>query len=106
MPLVTGPELDKIVAEAREWYATTRQWLIEQLSEGYPYGTKPLSPIEQLMRYMEVRMDPQAWRALVMMLEDRYRGLPDARDRVERDLQAYVRRMEALRQRLSAGNEL
>ena len=102
MPLVTGPSLDQVVKEAREWYAAKRTWLIEQLSESYPYGAVPLTPMDQLARYSEMQLDPASWRALVMMLEDRYRGLPDARQKVERDLQAYVRRMEALKAKVSS----
>jgi hypothetical protein len=87
MPLVTGPELDKLKGELVEWYQATRKMLIEALEEGYPYGSHALSPGEQLQRFMD--MTPEETQHMAVRLAERYRGLPNQNELVEADLKAY-----------------
>lgn len=95
MAVITGPELDSVVAEARKWYVETRLWLIEKLNEGgYPYGTVPLTPIEQYTRYLE--MQKEDWLRMEGGLMNLYKGLPDQRQRVEQALNSYIQRMNSL----------
>jgi len=92
MPIIAGPELDKIKKELIEWYLTTREWLINTLEEGgYPYGAHELSPAEQLQKFMA--MTPEEWRYMTTKLAERYRGRPDQRELVEADLRDYTTRM-------------
>jgi len=92
MPLIDGPELDKIKKELVEWYLNTRAWLIEALElGGYPYGSRQLSPSEQIERFLQ--MTPEEWDYMESRLMERYRGRPNQRELVEADLKDYSRRM-------------
>jgi len=92
MPLIDGPELDKIKKELVEWYLNTRAWLIEAMeSGGYPYGNRQLSPSEQIERFLQ--MTPEEWDYMESRLMERYRGRPNQRELVEADLKDYSRRM-------------
>jgi hypothetical protein len=97
LPTVTGPELNKLREELIEWYSLTRQKLIEALEEDTPYGSRKLTPDEQLERYLN--MTDQDWQALQVRLEERFRGLPDANDRVKQDLQNFNNRMQQMLRR-------
>lgn len=88
MPLITGPELDKVKGELVEWYQTTREMLIKALEEGYPYGSLELSPAEQLQRFLD--MTPEESQYMATRLAERYRGLPNQNELVEADLKAYT----------------
>jgi hypothetical protein len=94
MPFVSGPELDAMVKELAEWYYVELDALMEALTEGYPFGATKLTPAEQYLRYRE--MAPEDWREFIINLEARYRGFPDARQRVQSSIDTYVARMEAL----------
>ncbi|KKL45827.1 hypothetical protein LCGC14_2351740, partial [marine sediment metagenome] len=52
MPLISGPTLDELAKELAKWYIRTREELIKALEEGYPYGSAPLTPREQIDRFM------------------------------------------------------
>lgn len=99
MPVLSGPKLEAIVTHAVSWYTTRRQTLIKAMEERYPYGSVRLTPTEQLTRFLE--MSPDDWSQMIVALHERYRGLPDAYDRVDRDLQAYTNRMLRLKNRQS-----
>ena len=95
MSLISGPELEKIVNSAALWYANIRLGLIQALEEDHPYGTHKLSQTEQLINFEQ--MGPNEMSQMIAQLYDRYRGLPDAQERVNRDLAAYIARMLRLR---------
>ena len=96
---LTGPELDAIVQQAREWYLEAREFLISQLESGpYPYGHVKLTPAEQLSNYMA--MTPQDWENLRQQRLNRYRGDPAAYYKANRDLSQYRDHMERIKQRL------
>jgi len=94
MPIVTGPALDGIAKELTAWYIDTREQLIQALEEGYPYGSVPLTPSEQVERFMS--MTPEDWEALTNKLADRHRGKPKAEELVREDLEAFVAKMNRM----------
>lgn len=91
MPVISGPELDRLKKDAMDWYYDMRQRLIEDLERGYPYGAVKLSPAEQYQNY--IQMQPEDWTGLIAQLTNRYRGLPDQDRLVNNDLSSYVRKM-------------
>lgn len=91
---ISGPKLDQQVKDLHEWYALTRQKLMKSLSTPRAYNTHKLSPSEQVMRF--ISMTPQDYSALITKLNDKYRGLPNAYDLVNRDLSVFMRRMVVL----------
>lgn len=91
MPMLSGDKLDEAVELTVQWYNRTRQRLIEELSKGHPYGTIRIPPEEQYTQF--IQMQPEDWTALIGRLNQRYRGLPDAQVRVNKDLAEYTRRM-------------
>ncbi|KKM04643.1 hypothetical protein LCGC14_1577110, partial [marine sediment metagenome] len=94
MPLITGPTLDELAKELANWYINTRELLIQALEEGYPYGSAPLTPREQIDRFMS--MTPEDWEGLVSKLVDRHRGKPDAEVLARKDLEDYVAKMNRM----------
>ncbi|KKK74924.1 hypothetical protein LCGC14_2552370 [marine sediment metagenome] len=91
MTLITGPKLDEVAEVVRQWYLTTRGKLIAALEEGYPYGSAPLTPREQVERFLA--MSPEDWNRLATKLVDRYRGQPNAETLARKDLEDYVAKM-------------
>lgn len=91
MPLITGPTLDELAKELTEWYINTRELLIQALEEGYPYGSVPLTPREQIDKFMS--MTSEDWSGLVTKLVDRHRGKPNAEALAREDLEDYVNKM-------------
>ncbi len=99
MPVISGPELDKMADELAVWYTDTLLWLMEAMEEGgYPYGSVRLTPAEQLMRHMS--MTPEDWQGMVASLERRYQGFPNQAKLVEQALTRYVKRMELFRSKV------
>ncbi len=98
MPFITGPDLDAMVTDLTDWYYRELETLMEALEEGYPYGSTKLSTTEQYQRYRE--KTPETWREMILSLEQRFRGFPDSRDRVQAAIDTYVARMEALGQKV------
>ena len=94
MPIITGPSLDEIAKESAAWYIKTREELVQALSEGYPYGSIPLTPREQVDKFMS--MAPEDWEGLVAKLVDRHRGKPDAEALARKDLEDYVDKMNRM----------
>jgi len=91
MPIITGPSLDELAKELSQWYIETREMLIQALEEDYPYGSVPLTPGEQVDRFMS--MTPEDWEALTNKLTDRHRGKPKAQELVREDLEDFVDKM-------------
>jgi hypothetical protein len=94
MPLISGPTLDEMAKELAAWYIKTREELIQALEEGYPYGSVPLTPSEQVERFMS--MTQEDWNGLVAKLVDRHRGKPDAEALARKDLEDFVNKMNRL----------
>jgi len=91
MPIITGPSLDELVKELTDWYVETREMLIKALEQGYPYGSVPLTPSEQVSNFMS--MTPEDWQVLQDKLAERHRGKPNAQELVREDLEAFVAKM-------------
>ena len=94
MTLITGPKLDEVAEVVRQWYLNMRGKLIAALEEGYPYGSSIESPQQQLDTFFS--MSPDDWEELAARLQLRYRGEPDAPERVRADIQEYITRMTRL----------
>ncbi len=94
MPIITGPTLDELATELTAWYIETRELLIQALEEGYPYGSAPLSPREQVERFMD--MTPEDWQDLTAKLIDRHRGKPDAEALARKDLEEFTDKMNKM----------
>lgn len=93
---LSGPKLDETKEYLIDWYARKRIELIEAFEEVYPYGSKPLSNSEQLAQFQQRLLNPESWTVLIASLHERYRGLPDAAQRVDQDIQDYIRSMRSL----------
>ncbi len=91
MPLISGPTLDELAKELTAWYIKTRELLIQALEEGYPYGSTPLTPREQLDKFLS--MTPEDWQDLTGKLVDRHRGKPDAEALARKDLEEFTNKM-------------
>lgn len=91
MPLITGPSLDELAKELTAWYIKTREELIQALEEGYPYGSIPLSPREQIDKFLS--MTPEDWEDMTSKLAERHRGKPNADELVRKDLEDFVTKM-------------
>lgn len=95
MPVLSGPKLDKLKEELRTWYLDTRERLIQALEEGgYPYGSIPLTPSEQVERFFS--MTPEDWQDMIASLTERHRGEPNAQELVRKDLEEFASRMNKL----------
>lgn len=94
MPDLSGPKLNKFTRDLAKWAAQRRQFYINALSQGGPYGTTKLTPQEQIQRF--VQSTPQDYEAMIVKLNEKYRGLPNAQDLVNKDMANYIRRMIVL----------
>lgn len=99
---VGGPELDEMVTLLQEWFNESVDWMVERLSEGYPFGSTPLSELEQVARYRA--MVPEDWQALIAQREAIHRGKPNMRQLVQGDINAYVERMASLERKYRPGS--
>jgi hypothetical protein len=97
MALVTGPELDSIVKEMREWYFATRKVLIDALEENYPYRSVKLSPDEQLERFQS--MTQEDWQGTLARLQRKYAGQDDANQRVQEEIDKFRKHITMLASR-------
>ena len=88
MPILSGPRLDKLRTEVEEWYFDMRQRLIKELEAEYTYGSVPLSPDEQLEKFLT--MTPEDWQEVAQRLANKYRGMPDQEELVKKDIQDFV----------------
>lgn len=93
MPM-NGAHLQELARRYREWLPEYRQRLMAEVEKGGVYGTRQLTPDEQLQRFIE--MQPQDYQVLIMRLQQRYAGLQDADDRVNRDISKYISSMVTL----------
>ena len=64
------------------------------MEQGYPYGSSPLNPQEQVQRFM--RMSTEDWQTLIARLGERHKGKPNIQELVRADLQGYITRMSKL----------
>lgn len=94
MAILSGPELQKVSDELKKWYAETRLELIKEMSQGHAFGSRRLTPNEQAQRFIEAR--PEDYEALIIKLNDKYRGLPNSYDLVNAELARYVSHMISL----------
>lgn len=100
MPIIGGPDLNKLRDELVEWYVGLRQRMIGVLEEPLPYGSRKLTPDEQLDRFLG--MTDEDWEMVQARLQERFRGLPDADSRVARELRNFSSRMQQLMRRRQA----
>ncbi|KKN26349.1 hypothetical protein LCGC14_0875630 [marine sediment metagenome] len=94
MVFITGPKIDEAVEQLRKWYLSTSAALMAALEEGYPYGSSPQSPQQQLEAFFS--MTPEGWQELASRLQLRYRGEDNVPELVRADIQEYVTRMSRL----------
>ena len=94
MAIITGPKLDEAKRQLTDWYLRTRESLIKAMEEGYPYGSRELSPQEQLQKFVE--MGPEDWQFLRTRLTERHRGQPNQRELVEDNIRKYIAHMMRL----------
>lgn len=91
---LSGPRLNGLVKDLSIWAANQRQLYINAISQGGPYGTTKLTLDEQIQRF--VQSTPQDYEAMIVKLNEKYRGLPNAQDLVNKDMANYIRRMVVL----------
>lgn len=96
--LLSGPDLDKLYEETRQWYVASKLRLIEELSDPYPYNSDPLDEMTQAQNYLA--LTPETLLQMRAALGRVYQGHPDAINLVENELQKYFNRMEELVGRL------
>lgn len=94
MPLLSGPRLDQMVTELKQWYLDMRLKLMKELEEGYPYGSVKLTQREQLSRFLQ--MGSAEWQEFESKLSERYRGQPNQRELVQQEIQDYIAHMTRL----------
>jgi len=99
-PGLSGPYFDSLVKELVEWWLTTKEFLIEALTQDYPFGSVKLTPEQQLENFL--RMDQTAMEAMSAKLSLRYQGYPDADARVQKDLADFFTHMQSLSGKLVA----
>lgn len=99
---LSGPALDPLKKDLLAWASETKQWLYKQMTEGYPYGSVKLTSVEQWDRF--THMQPQDYEKVISMLNEKYRGMPNAYDLVNRDLAAFLSHMITLGMNLTGGN--
>ncbi len=92
--IITGPKLDQVAEVVRQWYLTTRAKLIEALEEGYPYGSVPVTPRQQVERFLS--MTQEDLQVLMTKLVERHRGEPNAQEMARKDLEDYVTKMNRM----------
>lgn len=98
-PGPSGPYFDSLAQEIVEWWGVEKEFLIDALTEGYPYGSVPLTPEQQLENFLS--MDQTAFEAMSARLSLRHLGHPDADKRVQKDLAEFFAHMQGLSGRLS-----
>lgn len=100
-PGLSGPYFDSLVKELAEWWLEEKEFLIDALTQDYPFGSVPLTPQQQLENFL--RMDQTAFEAMSAKLSMRHLGHPDADQRVQNDLADFFYHMRGLSGRLSRG---
>lgn len=100
---LSGPYLNPLKDELVKWAAELRLFLYKQLTEDYPYGSVKLNSVEQWSRFTE--MKPQDYEMLISMLNEKYRGMPNAYDLVNKDLASFLGHMMTLGMSLQGGGQ-
>jgi len=98
-PGLSGPYFDSLVEELVQWWSDTVDFLVEALTEVYPFGSTKLTPEQQLENFLA--MKEEDWLALKAQLALRYQGYPDAEERIQNDLADFLVYMDGLHRRLS-----
>jgi hypothetical protein len=96
--VMSGPELNAMVERLRKRYLDTKEVLIKALTKNGPYGSVKLTPEEQLENFLS--MSTQDLEELSNRLALRYRGRPDANEKVQQELEAFFTYMAGLHERL------
>src|SRR5436190_15574251 len=94
-----GSYMERLHQELQKRLVNYRLSLIEALEKDMPYRSVKLSPSEQYIKFQ--KMDGNSWAQLIMRLYERYRGLPDATQRVNTDLMRYIRQMMTIGETVS-----
>lgn len=89
-----GSYLQRLYTDLSKMLTDYRLKLIESLEQDMPYRSVKLSPIEQYTKFQ--KMDGNSYAQLISRLYERYRGLPNATERVNADLVRYLRQMMTL----------
>lgn len=97
LPFFSGVELQKIHDELVEWYLTTKEELVRQIEDSQPYGSVTLDPKEQLHR--AITMTSEEWQQELGRIQLRFRGHPDAEQKVQQAVQDYMIHIQQLSQR-------
>lgn len=91
---LSGPSLDALVDEVREWYVEMRAFGIKALTgDSYPYGSIPITPEEQYQKFLS--MQPTDWAQMRAILANIHRGEPDMVEAVEKDIENYIHIQES-----------
>lgn len=101
MSPISGPYLEGLVEEVSQWYMEMVEFLVAALTEDHPYGSVSLTSEEQLTNFLAMKQED--WESLGAKLALRYRGHPDADERVQNELADFLTYMTALHQRLGGG---
>lgn len=88
---VNGPALDKLKAELQTWALKEKTRLRMLLTNDYPFGAVKIDPVTQFSRFME--MTGQDYEQLVQQLNTKYLGDPQAYDKVNQELAAFLDHM-------------
>jgi hypothetical protein len=89
VPNLSGPKLEAMVEELKEWAVDYKLKLHMRLKQGgYPYGAVKLNDTEQFARFMEMR--GQDYEALVANLNAKYLGHPQAYNMVNKELADFM----------------
>lgn len=91
---LSGRKAQERMERLKTWAAEFRIQMIEALTMDTPYRAQPLSKPEQLSQFMSVT--PEDFEAMIFKLNEKYRGLPDAYERVNADLAKYISSMMGL----------
>lgn len=89
--IITGPKLDQVAEILRQWYLDSRQRLIKVLEEGYPYGSVPVTPQQQVEKFLS--MTSEDMQVLMTKLVARHRGEPNAQALAREELEDYITKM-------------
>ena len=85
---LSGKYLEDLEEQLVSWASEYMLEMEKALTEVYPYGSVPLSPDDQIGRFIE--MQGPDYQMLVAKLNEKYRGFPDAYDRVNKDLASFL----------------
>lgn len=91
---INGPALDKLEQRLLKRAQDYIQTMYKNMTDQYPYGSVRLNNFEQWNRFTQ--MQPQDLEMMISMLNEKYRGMPNAYDLVNRDLSDFLAHMMTL----------